>query len=156
LILGRTSMPTLSFLEEPPCTLVLLIGCRRKSLLLHPPPSRSRLLLLLRGSTLSGLEDQFLPPSPPSNRCGSPSRSTMSLDLPSFTGSASKRKSKLKKIERKRRKSFRTSFSNKKMRLRHSRSVTRYANDKLTDRQYTQHTIVSLSLNNRHFCSLST
>merc|ERR1711988_1820213 len=59
--IGRTCTPTLSCPEAPPCTLVSLTGCRRRS-----------------------------PPSPPSSRCGSPSRSTMSLAPPSSTGSASK------------------------------------------------------------------
>merc|ERR1712012_363850 len=72
-------MPTLSCLEAPPCTLVSLTGCRRRSLLLLLQPSRSRSLLHQRGSTPSGSEDPSLLPSPPSNRCGSPSRSTMSL-----------------------------------------------------------------------------
>merc|ERR1719471_2494599 len=58
-------MPTLSCLVAPPCTLVLLIVCRRRSLLLLHPPS---------------------------SRCGSPSRSTMSAAHPLFTGSASKLK----------------------------------------------------------------
>merc|ERR1712007_136266 len=70
-------------------TLVLLTGCRRRSLPLLLPPSKSRLLLLQRGSTLSGLEDPSLPPSPPSSRCGSPSRSMMSADHPLSTGNAS-------------------------------------------------------------------
>merc|ERR1712236_32448 len=61
-------MPTLSCLEAPPCTLVLLTGCRRRSLPLLPPPSRSRSLLPQRGSTLSGSEDPSLPPSPPSSK----------------------------------------------------------------------------------------
>merc|ERR1712203_3699 len=86
----RISMPTLSCPEAPPCTPVLLTVCRRKSLLLLHPPSRSRSLLPQRGSTLSGSEDPFWPPSPPSNRCGSPSRSTTSAAHPLSTGSASK------------------------------------------------------------------
>merc|ERR1712087_539860 len=64
--------------------------CRRKSLPLLPQPSRSRLLLPLRGSTLSGLEDPSCLLCPPSSRCGSPSRSTMSVAHPLSTGSASK------------------------------------------------------------------
>merc|ERR1712117_683912 len=80
-------MPTLSCLEAPPCTLVLLTVCRRRSPpLLH---SRSRSLLHQRGSTPSGSEDPFLLPSPPSSRCGSPSRSTMSAAHPLSTASAS-------------------------------------------------------------------
>merc|ERR1711997_516388 len=50
--------------EAPPCTPVLLTACRRRS-----PPL----------------------PSPPSSRCGSPSRSTTSAAPPSSTASASKR-----------------------------------------------------------------
>merc|ERR1712041_19378 len=57
---------------------------------LAPPPSRSRSSLPQRGSTLSGSEDPFWPLSPPSSKCGSPSRSTMSAAPPSSTGSASK------------------------------------------------------------------
>merc|ERR1719233_582873 len=86
----RISMPTLSCLEAPPCTLVLLTVCRRKSPLLLLPPSRSRSLLHQRGSTLSGSEDPSSPLSPPSSRCGSPSRSMMSAAHPLSTGSASK------------------------------------------------------------------
>merc|ERR1712079_505277 len=87
---GRTCTPTLSCLVAPPCTLVLLTVCRRRSLPLLPPPSRSRSLLPLRGSTPSGLEDPSCLPCPPSSRCGSPSRSTMSVAHPLSTGSASK------------------------------------------------------------------
>merc|ERR1719466_727184 len=57
--------------------------------LLHPP-SRSRSLLHQRGSTLSGSEDPSSLPSPPSSRCGSPSRSMTSAAHPLFTASASK------------------------------------------------------------------
>merc|ERR1711879_879924 len=42
------------------------------------------------GSTPSGSEDPSWPPSPPSSRCGSPSRSTTSAAPPSSTASASK------------------------------------------------------------------
>merc|ERR1712168_829656 len=84
------STPTPSCLEAPPCTLVLLTVCRRRSPPLLLPPSRSRSSLHQRGSTLSGLEDPSLLPSPPSSRCGSPSRNTMSAAHPSSTGSASK------------------------------------------------------------------
>merc|ERR1712173_38727 len=76
----------------PPCTLVLLTVCRRRSPPLLHPPSRSRSLLPLRGSTLSGSEDPSCLPLPPSSRCGSPSRSTMSAAHPLSTGSASKLK----------------------------------------------------------------
>merc|ERR1711992_189922 len=87
---GRTCTPTLSCLVVPPCILVLLTVCRRRSPPLLPPPSRSRLLLPLRESTLSGSEDLSCLPYPPSSRCGSPSRSTMSVAHPLSTGSASK------------------------------------------------------------------
>merc|ERR1719340_619419 len=80
-------MPTLSCLVAPPCTLVLLIVCKRRSLPWLPP--RSRLLLLLRGSTLSGSEVPSWLPSPPSNRCGSPSKNTTNAAHPLSTGSAS-------------------------------------------------------------------
>merc|ERR1719431_2021609 len=86
----RICTPTLSCPEAPPCTLVLLTECRRKSPLSLHPPSRSRSLLHQRGSTLSGSEDPSWLPSPPSSRCGSPSRSTTSAAPPSSTGSASK------------------------------------------------------------------
>merc|ERR1712080_498916 len=82
--------PTLSCLEAPPCALVLLTVCRRRSLPSLPPPSRSRSSLLQRGGTPSGSEDPSWLPSPPSSRCGSPSRSTMSAAPPSSTGSASR------------------------------------------------------------------
>merc|ERR1711879_894968 len=75
----------------PPCTLVLLTVCRRRSLPLLPPPSRSRSLLPLRGSTPSGSEDPSCLPCLPSSRCGSPSRSTTSAAHPLSTGSASKK-----------------------------------------------------------------
>merc|ERR1712045_199137 len=55
-----------------------------------PPPSRSRSLLLPRGSTPSGSEDPSWLLSPPSSRCGSPSRSTTSAAHPLSTASASK------------------------------------------------------------------
>merc|ERR1712112_788843 len=88
--MGRTFMPTLSCLEAPPCILVLLTVCRRRSLLWLLPPSRSRSSLPQRGSTPSGSEDPSWPLSPPSSKCGSPSRSTMNAAPPSSTGSAYK------------------------------------------------------------------
>merc|ERR1711994_683291 len=66
-----------------------LTECKRKSLPLPHPPSRSRLLLHQRESTPSGSEDPSLLPSPPSSRCGSPSRSTTSAAHPLSTASAS-------------------------------------------------------------------
>lgn len=86
----RTCTPTLFSLEVPPCTQVLLIGCRRRSPPLLPQQWRSRSLLPLRGNTPYGSEDQFWPLFPPSSRCGSQNRSTMSLVHPLCTGSASK------------------------------------------------------------------
>merc|ERR1712099_112360 len=74
----------------PPCTLVLPTGCRRRSLPLLPAPSRSRSLLLPRGSTPYGSVAPSSPPCPPSSRCGSPSRSTTSAAHPLSTASASK------------------------------------------------------------------
>merc|ERR1719515_148097 len=58
---------------------------------LLPPPSRSRSSLPPRGSTPSGSVAPSFPPSPPSSRCGSPSRSTTSAAHPLSTGSASKK-----------------------------------------------------------------
>merc|ERR1719270_1248321 len=52
--------------------------------------SRSRSSLPPRGSTPSGSEDPSWPASPPSSRCGSPSRSPTSAAPPSSTASASK------------------------------------------------------------------
>merc|ERR1739840_37802 len=83
-------MPTLSCLVAPPCTPVLLIVCKRRSLLWLHPPLRSRSLLLPRGSTPSGSVAPSCLPSPPSNRCGSPSKNTMNAVHPLFTGNASK------------------------------------------------------------------
>merc|ERR1712038_1535624 len=87
---GRTCTPTPSCPVAPPCTPVSLTGCRRRSLPWLPPPSRSRSLLPQRGSTPSGSVAPSCLPTPPSNRCGSPSKSTMSAAHPSSTGSASK------------------------------------------------------------------
>merc|ERR1719483_2036498 len=53
------------------------------------PPLRSRLLLPQRGNTPSGSEVPSCLPFPPSNRCGSPSRSMTSVAHPLSTGSAS-------------------------------------------------------------------
>merc|ERR1712244_3596 len=87
-----TCMPTLYFPEAPPCTPVLLTVCRRRSPPWLPQPSRSRSSLPQRGSTPFGSEDPSSPPSPPSSRCGSPSRSTTSPAPALSTGSASKLK----------------------------------------------------------------
>merc|ERR1719244_1696898 len=85
----RICTPTPSCPVAPPCTPVSPTGCRRRSLPSLPPPSRSRSLLLLRGSTPYGSVAPSSPPCPPSSRCGSPSRSTMSVAHPSSTASAS-------------------------------------------------------------------
>merc|ERR1712168_510179 len=87
---GRTCSPTLSCPVVPPCTLVLLTACRRKSLSWLPPPSRSRSLLLPSASTPSGSVVPSLPLCPPSRPCGSPRRSTTSPAPASSTASASK------------------------------------------------------------------
>merc|ERR1712072_1651812 len=89
---GGTCTPTPSCPEAPPCTLVLLTVCRRRSPPWLPPPSRSRSSLPPRGSTPSGSEAPSSPPSPLSSRCGSPSRSTTSPAPALFTGNASKLK----------------------------------------------------------------
>merc|ERR550517_501912 len=57
---------------------------------LAPSTIRSRSSLPLRGSTPSGSEAPSWLPSPPSSRCGSPSRSTTSAAHPLSTASASK------------------------------------------------------------------
>merc|ERR1719228_2670875 len=56
---------------------------------LAPSTMKIKIIAHQRGSTLSGSEDPSLLPCPPSSRCGSPSRSTMSLAPPSSTGSVS-------------------------------------------------------------------
>merc|ERR1712142_281743 len=87
---GRTCTPTPSCLVAPPCTPVSPTGCRRRSPPSPPPPSRSRSLLPLRGSTLSGSVAPSWLPCPPSSRCGSASRNTMRQAPALSTGSASK------------------------------------------------------------------
>merc|ERR1712037_5511 len=85
-----TRLPTTpSCPEAPPYTPVLLIVCKRKSPLLPHPPLRSRSLLPQRGNTPSGSEVPSCLPFPPSNRCGSPSKSTTSSAHPLSTGNAS-------------------------------------------------------------------
>merc|ERR1712086_422024 len=71
-------MGTLSCLAAPPCTPGSLTVCK------------SRSLLPQKGNTLSGSEDLSWLHSQPSNRCGSPSRSTMNLVPQLSTESASK------------------------------------------------------------------
>merc|ERR1712033_133241 len=82
--------PTLYSQEEPPCSLVLLTECKRRSHPLLHPPSRSRSLLHQRGNTPYGLEDPSLLHSPLSSLCGCPSRSTTSPAQELFTANASK------------------------------------------------------------------
>merc|ERR1719433_631640 len=86
----RTCMPTLSCQVAPPCTLVLPTECKRRSQPWLHPPLRSRSLLLLRGNTLSGSVAPSWLPSLPSNRCGSPSKSTTNAAHPLSIGNASK------------------------------------------------------------------
>merc|ERR1712168_861530 len=90
LISGRTCSPTTFCPVVPPCTLVLLTACRRKSLPWLPPSSRSRSLLLPSASTPSGSVVLSLPLCPPSSPCGSQRRSTTSPAPASSTASASK------------------------------------------------------------------
>merc|ERR1712168_827972 len=87
---GRTCSPTPSCPVVPPCTLVLLTACRRKSHVWLHPPSRSRSLLLPSASTPSGSVVPSWPLCPPSRPCGSPRRSTTSPAPASSTASASK------------------------------------------------------------------
>merc|ERR1719468_1100341 len=87
---GKISMPTLSCLGVLPCTLVLLIVCKRKSLPWLHLPSKSRSLLLLKGNTLSGSVVPSWLHFLPSNRCGSPSKNTMNAVLLLSTENASK------------------------------------------------------------------
>merc|ERR1719328_677982 len=87
---GKTCTPTLYCQEEPPCTQVSLIVCRRRSQPWLPAPSKSRSSPHQRGSTPAGSEDPSSPHSPHSNRCGSQRLSMMNLAHPSSTGNASK------------------------------------------------------------------
>merc|ERR1712107_767947 len=87
---GRTCTPTPSCPVAPPRTPVLLIVCKRKSPLLPHPPLRSRSLLPQKGNTPSGSVAPSCLPSPPSNRCGSPSKNTTNAAHPLSTGNASK------------------------------------------------------------------
>merc|ERR1712203_572596 len=57
---------------------------------LAPSTIKIKIILLQRGSTLSGSVAPSWPPFPPSSRCGSPSRIMMSPAQASSTGSASK------------------------------------------------------------------
>merc|ERR1711997_1338409 len=75
---------------RPPCTQVLPTECKRKSPPWPHPPSRSKSLLHLRENTPYGSEDPSWRPSPPSNRCGSPSKNTTNAAHPLSTENASK------------------------------------------------------------------
>merc|ERR1712212_281944 len=86
----RTSSPTMSSPVVPPCTLVLLTACRRKSLAWLLPPSRSRSLLPPSVNTPYGSVAPSLLPSPPSRPCGSPRKSTTNLAPELSTANASK------------------------------------------------------------------
>merc|ERR1711944_183396 len=57
---------------------------------LAPSTIKIKIIAPQRGSTPSGSEAPSWPPSPPSSRCGSPSRSTTSAAPPLSTASASK------------------------------------------------------------------
>merc|ERR1739844_490178 len=57
---------------------------------LAPSTIKIKIIAPQRGSTLSGSEDPSLLPSPPSSKCGSPSRSMMSVAHPLFTANAFK------------------------------------------------------------------
>merc|ERR1719154_173465 len=89
LIFERICTPTAFFLVVPPCTLVLLIVCRRKSHAWHLPPSRLRSLLPLSENTPYGLVAPSFPLFPLSKLCGSP-RKSMTNPAPELsTASAS-------------------------------------------------------------------
>merc|ERR1712168_1058500 len=87
---GKTCSPTLLCPVVPPCTLVLLTACRRKSLSWLLLPSRSRSLLLPSANTPSGSVVPSCPLCPPSRPCGLPRTSTQNPDLVLFIGNASK------------------------------------------------------------------
>merc|ERR1712168_36486 len=80
-----------SCLVVPLCTPVSPIVCRRRSPAWLLPPRRSRSSLLPRGNTPSGSVAPSWLLSPPSRRCGSPSRSTMRPDQELSTGNASRK-----------------------------------------------------------------
>merc|ERR1712203_287020 len=86
----RTCTPTPSCPEAPPCTQVLPTECKRKSLPWLHLPSRSRSLLHQNENPPYGSEDPSWLPSPPSNRCGSPSKNTTNAAHPLSTENASK------------------------------------------------------------------
>ena len=86
----RICTPTLSSRAVPPCTPASPTACKRRSPPSPHPPWRSRSSPHQSESTLSGSVAPFLPPSPPSNRCGSQSKSTTSRAHPLSTENASR------------------------------------------------------------------
>ena len=86
----KICMQTPSCLEVPQCTQVSLTECKRKSLPWLHPPSKSRSLLHQKENTPYGSEDPSWLPSPPSNRCGSPSKNTTNAAHPLSTENAFK------------------------------------------------------------------
>merc|ERR1712210_352594 len=74
----------------PPCTLVLLIVCRRKLHPSHHPPSKLRSLLPPSENTPYGSVAPSLPLSPLSSPCGSPRKNTTSPAPESSTANVSK------------------------------------------------------------------
>merc|ERR1711879_205531 len=81
---------TMSSPVVPLCTQVLLIVCKRKSLLLPHLLWRSRSSPHQNVNTLSGLVVPSLLPSPPSKLCGSLNKNTMKQDHPLSTENAFK------------------------------------------------------------------
>ena len=96
----RTCTPTPLCLEVPRCSQESPTGCRRRSRTSLHHQWRSRSSLHPRGNTPYGSVAPSWPPSPPSSRCGSASRSTMSPAHPSYTGSASKSKDTTPKLSK--------------------------------------------------------
>merc|ERR1712128_177788 len=88
---GRISLPTLSCLVAPPCMLVLLIVCRRKSHHWLHQPLRSRSLLLLSVNTLYGSVAPSCLLCLLSRPCGSPRRNTKNPAQELFTANVSKK-----------------------------------------------------------------
>merc|ERR1712107_824607 len=86
---GRIFTQTQSCLVAPPCTLVLLIVCKKKLLPWPHLPLRSRSLLLLE-NTLYGLVDLSCHLFLPFNRCGSQSKNMMNVVHQLFIENASK------------------------------------------------------------------
>merc|ERR1712243_423855 len=77
--------PTQYYPVVPPCSLVLLTECKRKSQDLLHQLSKSRLLLHQKENTLYGLVDLFLLLSLLSRLCGFQNRNMMNLAQELFT-----------------------------------------------------------------------